>query len=95
MDQLNTLSPEDLVKQAKMAQTSPHPQLADVADGEEQYVEAFKRKMDEAVEGSMQNSKVQATPLDQVLEILQVPLTPPPHRTQLSRRIDCKSAGAN
>ena len=54
-------------------QRLPTSVVADVADGEDKYVEAFKQKMDEAVEGSMAKSKVQATPLDKLLKTLQVP----------------------
>jgi len=54
-------------------QRLPTTEVADVADGEDKYVAAFKQKMDEAVEGSMAKSKVQATPLDKLLKTLQVP----------------------
>jgi len=66
-------------------QRLPTSVVADVADGEDKYVEAFKQKMDEAVEGSMAKSKVHSTPLDKLLKTLQVP-PPPPSPTECNHR---------
>lgn len=60
-------------------QQLPSSVVADVADGEDKYVAAFKEKMDEAVDKSMIKSRVQDLPLDKLLKTLQVhhpPLLP-------------------